>query len=221
VFQQDRSITRARITSLGQGDVGVAPGSAWPAQEMAAADSIGRSAYQDWRPQRPMPARAASPPHCAQYCHHADVAEVLISWSERLNSATPTGDKGEWFTSRRPISCAVNRRDTAQRTEVGGLAGTTKHVNGTGALVLQIDCSAWCSRSCRMSHEPRRAAATGAAIITGAVTERGAKATPPSNEIAEYEHRRMVRDRVAYAFRSAGCEHRLGAGRSREGPAGR
>ena len=58
---------------------------------------------------------------------------------------------------------------------------------------------------------------TGAAIMTGAVTERGAKATLSRNEIAEYEHRRMVRDRLAYAFRSAGCEHPLGAGRSREG----
>src|SRR5262249_40722874 len=38
VFQQDRSISRVRITSPEQGDVGAAPNSALPAQERAAAD---------------------------------------------------------------------------------------------------------------------------------------------------------------------------------------
>jgi hypothetical protein len=46
-----------------------------------------------------------------------------------------------------------------------------------------------------LAHRParlaRRTAATAAAIITGAVTER-AKGTPPRNEIAEYKHRRIA-----------------------------
>ena len=57
----------------------------------------------------------------------------------RFDSATPAGDKGEWFKSRRTISCALTRNDTAQRADRG--AYQAQSINETSWLARWVALS--------------------------------------------------------------------------------
>ena len=58
--------------------------------------------------------------------------------------------------------CPEEARHSAARRS-GRLSGMIKRVNDTNALLVQIDCSAWCSRSCRTSRGLRQS--SGSCVV--------------------------------------------------------